>query len=222
MRPQLRRRRFSRHITFYQQLQGGGLTEGHLHNGSQSFLSVATPNNYLYYGQQYDPDLGLYFKRARYYKQDRGRFMTMDPFAGSIDRPTTLHKYMFAAADPVNKIDACGMAETLEYGLLTSQIALRALAQASALAFAISCIFYRVASILDPGIIPQIPPPFQFCAARAFRCRCTIRYAPPDIFARCPPRVYGTGFTMGECQNNAKFTAPQECRQYYGHCGRIP
>ena len=36
----MRRRRFSRHITFYQQLQGGGLTEGHLHNGSQSFLSV--------------------------------------------------------------------------------------------------------------------------------------------------------------------------------------
>jgi len=202
----------------------GAVTDTYTYDAFGVLISSTgtTPNNYLYYGQQYDPDLGLYFKRARYYNQDRGRFMTMDPYAGSIDRPTTLHKYMFAAADPVNKIDACGMAETLEYGVLTSQIALRALAQASALAFAISCIFYRVASILDPGIIPQIPPPFQFCAAKAFRCRCTIRYAPPDIFARCPPRVYGTGFTMGECQNNAKFTAPQECRQYYGHCGRIP
>jgi hypothetical protein len=57
-------------------------------------------------------------------------------------------------------------------------------------------------------------------ASRAVRqCRCTIRYAPPEIMADCPPRVYGTGITIGDCQNVAKFTAPQKCRQYYGHCG---
>lgn len=54
------------------------------------------------------------------------------------------------------------------------------------------------------------------------RCRCTIRYAPPDIMAQCPSRVYGTGVTMHDCQNVAKFTAPQQCRQYYGHCGWMP
>ena len=53
------------------------------------------------------------------------------------------------------------------------------------------------------------------------RCRCTIRYAPPDIMAQCPPRVYGVGATMHDCQNNAKFTAPQQCRRYYGHCGWV-
>jgi len=59
-----------------------------------------------------------------------------------------------------------------------------------------------------------------YTASRAIRqCRCTIRYAPPDIMAQCPPRVYGMGVTIGDCQNNAKFTAPQQCRQYYGHCG---
>lgn len=59
-----------------------------------------------------------------------------------------------------------------------------------------------------------------FAASRAIRsCRCTIRYAPPDIMAQCPPRVFGTGVTMHDCQNVAKFTAPQQCRQYYGHCG---
>ena len=51
------------------------------------------------------------------------------------------------------------------------------------------------------------------------RCRCTIRYAPPDIMGQCPPRVYGVGATMHDCQNNAKFTAPRQCRRYYGHCG---
>jgi hypothetical protein len=58
-----------------------------------------------------------------------------------------------------------------------------------------------------------------YTASRAIRqCRCTIRYAPPDIMADCPPRVYGMGITIGDCQNAAKFTVPQKCRQYYGHC----
>ena len=91
--------------------------------------------------------------------------MTMDPYAGSTTRPQTLHKYIFAGADPVNKIDACGMAEAIEYGGISFWMAVRALAVAAELSFAISCVFYRVASILDPNIIPLIPPPFQACAA---------------------------------------------------------
>lgn len=60
-------------------------------------------------------------------------------------------------------------------------------------------------------------------ASRALRnCRCSIRYAPPDIMAQCPERVYGRGLTMHDCQNVAKFTAPQQCRRYYGHCGWMP
>jgi RHS repeat-associated protein len=184
--------------------------------------SGVTPNNYLYNSQQFDTDLGFYFKRARYYNQDRGRFMTMDPYFGTIEEPQTLHKYLFGRADPVNRIDPCGMQDTMEYPLITWQIALRILAQAAALAWAISCVFYRVASILDPGMIPLIPPPWAMCAARMRRCRCTIRYAPPDIMAQCPPRVYGTGTNMHDCQNDAKFSAPQQCRQYYGHCGFMP
>ena len=146
----------------------------------------------------------------------------MDPYPGTIDEPQTLHKYLFGRGDPVNRIDPCGMQDTMEYPLITWQVALRILAQAAALAWAISCVFYRVASMLDPGIIPLIPPLWAMCAARMRRCRCTIRYAPPDIMAQCPPRVYGTGTNMHDCQNDAKFSAPQQCRQYYGHCGFIP
>jgi hypothetical protein len=39
IRQQSRRKHRSQHITFYQQLQGWGLSKGRLHNGSQSFLS---------------------------------------------------------------------------------------------------------------------------------------------------------------------------------------
>jgi RHS repeat-associated protein len=179
-----------------------------------------TPNNYLFNGQQFDRDLGLYFKRARYYSQDRGRFMTMDPIAGRPDEPMTLHRYMFGHADPVNRIDPCGT--MAEYAMTTSRISAQQAQALMELGFAITCLYYYTASAINPDIIPWIPPPFTLCAKRrSNRCRCTIRYAPADIMAQCPPRVFGTGSTMHDCQNNAKFTAPQKCRQYYGHCGWV-
>ena len=45
-----------------------------------SFTKVGTtPNNYLYRGEQFDSDLGLYYLRARYYNPATGRFLSRDP-----------------------------------------------------------------------------------------------------------------------------------------------
>jgi hypothetical protein len=35
--------------------------------GNKINSTGTTPNNYLYRSEQYDPDLGLYYLRARYY-----------------------------------------------------------------------------------------------------------------------------------------------------------
>jgi RHS repeat-associated protein len=67
-----------------------------------------TPNNYLYLGEQFDPDLGFYYLRARYLNPSTGRFLTMDQFEGDIFNPQSLHKYVYAQNDPVNKIDPSG------------------------------------------------------------------------------------------------------------------
>src|SRR5260370_44741 len=40
-----------------------------------------TPNNYLFPGEQFDPDLGLYYNRARYLNTTTGRFWPRDSFA---------------------------------------------------------------------------------------------------------------------------------------------
>ena len=37
-----------------------------------------------------------------------GRFLTMDSWGGIITDPITLHKYLYADCDPVNKIDPSG------------------------------------------------------------------------------------------------------------------
>ena len=41
----------------------------------------------LYRGEQYDPDLGLYYLRARYYNPQTGRFLSRDPEDGNPNDP---------------------------------------------------------------------------------------------------------------------------------------
>ena len=67
-----------------------------------------TENNYLYTGEQYDPNIGFYYLRARYMDPNVGSFIGMDPFAGLMFEPMTLHRYLYAGMDPVNKIDPSG------------------------------------------------------------------------------------------------------------------
>jgi RHS repeat-associated protein len=55
--------------------------------------------------EQHDPDLRLYCNRARYLNVSTGRFWTMDTFEGRSQEPLSLHKYLYAGANPVNHID---------------------------------------------------------------------------------------------------------------------
>jgi RHS repeat-associated protein len=68
----------------------------------------STPNVYLYRGEQYDPDLQLYYLRARYFNPLTGRFLSRDPAEGKVMDPRTLHKYLYAGGNPVNATDATG------------------------------------------------------------------------------------------------------------------
>ena len=71
--------------------------------------SGTTPNNYLYCSQQFDPDLGLYYNRARYLDADMGRFWTGDLLEGRLEDVASLHRYVYANADPVGTIDPSGL-----------------------------------------------------------------------------------------------------------------
>ena len=67
-----------------------------------------TANAFLYRSEQYDADLGLYYLRARYLNPDSGRFWSMDEYEGAPDDPASLHKYLYANADPVLYSDPSG------------------------------------------------------------------------------------------------------------------
>jgi RHS repeat-associated protein len=69
---------------------------------------TSTPNNHLYCGEEYDPELGLYYLRSRYLNPTDGRFWTMDSYEGEGAVPASLHKYLYCGDDAVNNSDPSG------------------------------------------------------------------------------------------------------------------
>jgi RHS repeat-associated protein len=67
-----------------------------------------TPNDYLFTGEQYDPNIGFYYLRARYMDPERGRFLSMDTWPVKMYDPNTLHRYLYCRSNPVDYIDPSG------------------------------------------------------------------------------------------------------------------
>jgi len=88
----------------------GAITDAYDYDafGNLIYRSGATPNDYLYAGEQFDANLGFYYLRARYMNPSSGRFWTMDSFAGESTDPISLHKYLYASANPLNRLDPSG------------------------------------------------------------------------------------------------------------------
>ncbi|MBZ4421853.1 RHS repeat-associated core domain-containing protein [Myxococcus sp. RHSTA-1-4] len=75
-----------------------------------------TPNDYRYSGEQSDPTLGMVYLRARYMQPASGRFWTRDVREPEPFEPSTLHRYLYADADPVNRNDPSGEVSNLIWG----------------------------------------------------------------------------------------------------------
>ena len=126
--------------------------------GNKIDSTGTTPNNYLYRGEQYDPDLGLYYLRTRYYNPLTGRFLSRDPEDGIPTDPMTMHKYAYADGDPVDSADPTGSAAAApalpgqvsvggavgEYAVLVLQAAAASVAVADA-GCAVSTAYYVLA-----------------------------------------------------------------------------
>jgi len=86
------------------------LTDGYLYDAFGNIInsSGATVNPLLYRGEQWDDAIGQYYLRARYYDPATARFHRLDPLSGIPSNPVTLHKYLYAGADPIQMIDPSG------------------------------------------------------------------------------------------------------------------
>jgi RHS repeat-associated protein len=78
--------------------------------GNEIAREGTTNVEHLYRGEQYDANLGYYYLRARYMDPARGRFASMDPFAGFARDPQSVHKFTYAHQNPIAHADPSGYA----------------------------------------------------------------------------------------------------------------
>ncbi len=88
----------------------GAVTDSYTYDAFGNLIgrTGTTPNEYLYAGERFDAETGMYHLRARYLNPSSGRFQTVDSYEGRRFDPRTLHKYFYAHDDPINLTDPNG------------------------------------------------------------------------------------------------------------------
>lgn len=88
----------------------GNITDSYSYDAYGNLLQKKgdTENDFLYTGEQYSENTGLYYLRARYMDPSTGTFTSMDSWPGSLTDPVSLHKYLYANANPVTYTDPSG------------------------------------------------------------------------------------------------------------------
>ena len=88
--------------------------------GGNPTAAIPADTNLLYAGEMFDDDAQMYCNRARYYNPSNGTFNRLDPFAGSMQDPQSLHKYAYVHNNPINNIDPTGQFSLPEISLTTA------------------------------------------------------------------------------------------------------
>jgi RHS repeat-associated protein len=88
----------------------GNVTDSYYYTafGEQLVEIGATANRFRYVGEQWDVNAGFYYNRARWMDPSRGRFVSVDPFAGDPQAPVSLHRYLYANSSPISHSDPNG------------------------------------------------------------------------------------------------------------------
>jgi len=73
------------------------------------FANAPVRTSFTYTGREFEPELNMYYYRARYYDPSVGRFLQQDPDPGKLQNPNTfLSKYIYAGNNPVMFNDPSG------------------------------------------------------------------------------------------------------------------
>jgi RHS repeat-associated protein len=69
-----------------------------------------------------DSETGLDYAKNRYHQPGMGRFMTPDPYGGSISiaNPSSWNRYAYVGGDPVNRLDPLGLCNAILGGITQS------------------------------------------------------------------------------------------------------
>ena len=135
----------------------GAVTDTYAYDAFGNLIAKTgtTDNPFLFTGQQHDANIGFYYLRARYYQPTTGRFIALDPWVGYSCTPMSLHKYLYAADNPVNYVDPGGEQYSIAEASATVSIieTLVSIALPITMAATIICsaVFILSAAGYDPG-----------------------------------------------------------------------
>ena len=98
----------------------GSITDSYMYDAYGVMISAegTSDNEFLYSGEQYSYLTELYYLRARYVKPATGTFISADSYRGELSDPVTLHKYLYANANPVMMVDPSGYSSKSREGSL--------------------------------------------------------------------------------------------------------
>jgi RHS repeat-associated protein len=75
----------------------------------------ASKNRFGFTGHLFDRETGTYYAKARYFDPGLGRFLTQDSYLGEIDNPPSLHRFLYANANPTTYVDPTGNASVEQW-----------------------------------------------------------------------------------------------------------
>lgn len=139
----------------------GNITDTYTYDAFGNLLDITatTENDYLYCGEQFNGSTGLYYLRARYMNPSTGTFISMDKYQGTINDPISLHKYLYANANPVMYTDPTGYQSYTETMVSVTIMEILSETTVINLAFAFSIIAFlttRVEVNDNPPVIVDI------------------------------------------------------------------
>jgi RHS repeat-associated protein len=90
--------------------EAGNITDGYTYTAFGELLAHtgSDPQPYAFTGEPLDPNSGWQYHRARWIDLRAGRFSSIDPWEGDTADPSTLHRYLYAAGDPLDRLDPSG------------------------------------------------------------------------------------------------------------------
>ncbi|MEM8911061.1 MAG: putative Ig domain-containing protein [Planctomycetota bacterium] len=89
----------------------GVLLATHASDGTLSPVTFDLLTSLTYSGEAWDSVLNRGYNRARWYDASSAQWNRLDPFAGNMLDPQSLHKYAYVHGDPIGSTDPTGLAE---------------------------------------------------------------------------------------------------------------
>lgn len=84
--------------------------------GNPETEEETVPNIFRYSGEYWDSTMALQYLRERWYDPNAGRFVSKDPYQGSLDYPLSLNRYSYVVNNPLIYTDPRGHEHRVEGG----------------------------------------------------------------------------------------------------------